>query len=114
MDCIFCKIANKEIESKFVYEDESVAAFRDVNPQAPEHILVVPKKHIESINTLTAEDSALMGHIMADVLPKIAKECNIADSGFRVVINTGEDGQQTVKHLHVHLIGGRKMTWPPG
>lgn len=113
-DCIFCKIANKEIESKIVYEDESTVAFRDLSPQAPEHILVIPKRHIESVNELTANDVALMGHIIAEVLPKIAKDLSIADSGYRVVINTGEDGQQTVKHLHVHLIGGRKMTWPPG
>ena len=113
-DCIFCKIAGKEIESKIVYEDDMAVAFRDLSPQAPEHILIIPKKHIESVNELTVEDSALMGHIMTEVLPKLAKELKIADSGYRVVINAGEDGQQTVKHLHVHLIGGRKMTWPPG
>ena len=113
-DCIFCKIANKDIESKIVYEDESAVAFRDLSPQAPEHILIIPKKHIGGVNELTGGDAALMGHIMAEALPKLAKDLNIAESGYRVVINSGEDGQQTVKHLHVHLIGGRKMTWPPG
>lgn len=114
MDCIFCKIASKEIESKTVYEDESVLAFRDLSPQAPEHILIIPKKHIASVNELSSNDVNLMGHIMAEVLPKIAKDLKIDENGYRVVINAGEDGQQTVKHLHVHLIGGRKMTWPPG
>ena len=113
-DCIFCKIAKKEIESKTVYEDDTVIAFRDLSPQAPEHVLVIPKKHVKSINELTSEDTALMGHIFTEVLPKVAKELNIAEGGYRVVINTGEDAEQTVKHLHVHLLGGRKMTWPPG
>lgn len=114
MDCIFCKIGAKEVPSTTVYEDESVMAFRDLSPQAPEHILIIPKKHIESVNELKNEDKELMGHIMAEVLPKLAKKLNIDENGYRVVINTGEDGQQTVKHLHIHLIGGRKMTWPPG
>lgn len=114
MDCIFCKIANKEIESKIVYEDESVLAFRDLSPQAPEHILIIPKKHIGSVNELKSDDVNLMGHIMAEVMPKIANDLKIDKNGYRVVVNAGEDGQQTVQHLHVHLIGGRKMTWPPG
>ncbi|MBR3722717.1 MAG: histidine triad nucleotide-binding protein [Selenomonadaceae bacterium] len=113
-DCIFCKIAKKEIESNLVYEDDMVVAFRDLSPQAPEHVLIVPKKHIASINDFTKDDVGLMGHIMVEVLPEVAKSLNIAEGGYRVVINTGEDAQQTVKHLHVHLLGGRKMTWPPG
>ena len=112
MDCIFCKIANKEINSALIYEDESVVAFRDLNPQAPQHILIVPKKHVANITEL--DDKELAAHIFVDVVPKIAKEVGVADSGFRIVVNTGEEGGQTVNHLHVHLLGGRKMTWPPG
>jgi len=111
-DCIFCKIANKEINSNLVYEDESVVAFRDLNPQAPQHILIVPKKHVANITEL--DDKEIAAHIFTEVVPKIAKEVGVAESGFRLVINTGEEGGQTVNHLHVHLIGGRKMTWPPG
>lgn len=113
-DCIFCKIANGEIPSQFIYEDESVAAFRDLNPQAPEHILIVPKKHVAKIIDFTAEDKDLAAHIFVDVVPEIAKKIGVDESGFRIVINTGEEGGQTVGHLHVHLLGGRKMTWPPG
>ena len=111
-DCIFCKIANKEINSNLVYEDESVVAFRDLNPQAPQHILIIPKKHVANITEL--DDKEIAAHIFTEVVPKIAKEVGVAESGFRLVINTGEEGGQTVNHLHVHLIGGRKMTWPPG
>ncbi len=111
-DCIFCKIANKEINSNLIYEDESVVAFRDLNPQAPQHILIVPKKHVANITEL--DDKEIAAHIFTEVVPKIAKEVGVAESGFRLVINTGEEGGQTVNHLHVHLIGGRKMTWPPG
>ena len=112
MDCIFCKIANKEINSNLLYEDESVVAFRDLNPQAPQHILIIPKKHVANITEL--DDKELAAHIFTEVVPKIAKEIGVAESGFRLVINTGEEGGQTVNHLHIHLIGGRKMTWPPG
>ena len=111
-DCIFCKIANKEINSALIYEDDSVVAFRDLNPQAPQHILIVPKKHVANIIELN--DKELAAHIFIEVVPKIAKEVGVDASGFRLVINTGEEGGQTVNHLHVHLIGGRKMTWPPG
>ena len=113
-DCIFCKIANGEIESKFIYEDDLVVAFRDLNPQAPEHILIVPKKHIAKIIDFTQEDKNLAAQIFVDVVTKITKEIGIDESGFRLVINTGNEGGQTVSHLHVHLLGGRKMTWPPG
>lgn len=111
-DCIFCKIANKEINSNLVYEDESVVAFRDLNPQAPQHILIVPKKHVANITEL--DDKELAAHIFTEVVPKIAAEVGVAEKGFRLVINTGEEGGQTVNHLHVHLIGGRSMQWPPG
>lgn len=113
-DCIFCKIAQKEIPSQLVYEDEQVAAFRDLEPQAPVHVLVIPKKHVESLLALTAVDKALISHIMIDVIPQLAKELQVDEKGFRVVANTGDEGGQSVKHLHFHLLGGRSMQWPPG
>ena len=113
MDCIFCKIANKEIPSTIVYEDEDVIAFRDLNPEAPVHILVIPKKHIASLNAATAEDQQLLGKVLLTI-QKIAAEQGIAEKGYRVVTNCGEQGGQTVMHLHFHLIGGREMLWPAG
>jgi len=111
-DCIFCKIANKEIDSKLIFEDDTVAAFRDMNPQAPQHILIIPKKHFSNI--VEVDDKEIAAHIFVDVVPEIAKLVGVEESGFRLVINTGKDGGQTVGHLHIHLLGGRKMTWPPG
>lgn len=113
-DCIFCKIAQKEIPSNFVYEDESVVAFRDLEPQAPVHVLVIPKKHIESLLAAAPEDKELIVHITCEVIPQLARELGVADQGFRVVANTGDEGGQSVKHLHFHLLGGRSMQWPPG
>lgn len=113
-DCIFCKIAAGEIPAQKVFEDDFVVAFRDLNPQAPVHVLIIPKKHVASVKNLTDDDKNLVAHIFVDVAKKIAAELGIADGGFRLVINTGDDGGQTVHHLHVHLLGGRKMTWPPG
>lgn len=113
-DCIFCKIVSKEIPSNMVYEDDVVVAFKDLEPQAPVHVLIVPKKHIRSLNDTTAADKDLLSHITIDVIPKLAQQCDIADSGYRIVINTGVEGGQTVDHLHFHLIGGRSMQWPPG
>ena len=113
-NCIFCKIARGDIPAQIVYEDSSLVAFKDLSPQAPVHVLIVPKKHIRSVADFQAEDKDLAAHIFVDVLPKLAAELKIADGGFRVVLNTGDDGGQTVHHLHVHLLGGRKMTWPPG
>ena len=113
MDCIFCKIANGEIKTEFIYEDEKIAAFKDLEPQAPTHVLIVPKKHIESLNDLTLENQELMGHMMIKVR-EIAKKLGIDESGYRLVINTGKDGGQTVNHLHIHLLGNRKLNWPAG
>lgn len=113
-DCIFCKIAHKEIPSQLVYEDEQVVAFKDLEPQAPVHVLVIPKKHIASILELNAEDRDLTAHIMQEVIPELAKKLGIAEKGFRIVTNTGAEGGQSVKHLHFHLLGGRSMQWPPG
>lgn len=107
-DCLFCKIIKREIPSTIVYEDEEILAFRDINPVAPVHVLVIPKKHISSLVDLKPEDEALVGRIYS-VINKIAKQENIFESGFRVVVNCGEDGGQEVKHLHFHLIGGKKL-----
>ena len=111
-DCIFCKIANGEIPSNKVYEDEQIMCFHDADPQAPVHVLIIPKKHIESLDDLQEEDKELVGTIMLKV-KDLAKDLGL-DNGYRLVNNCGEDGFQTVKHLHFHLLGGRSMQWPPG
>lgn len=108
MDCIFCKIAAGEIPSTKVYEDDKVLAFKDINPLAPVHILVIPKTHIESTAEITADNSAVVAHIF-EVIAKIAKEQGIDKDGFRVVSNCGENGCQSVKHLHFHILGGKKL-----
>ena len=106
-NCIFCKIIKGEIPSNKVYEDDEILAFNDINPMAPVHILVIPKKHIESANEIKEEDELLIGK-MFTVIKKLAKENNL-DNGYRIVNNCGEDGGQAVKHLHFHLLGGRKL-----
>lgn len=111
-DCLFCKIAGKEVQSSIVYEDENMVAFNDINPQAPVHILVVPKKHIPTLLGVKDEDKDLIFSIQK-VIARIAQEKNLVD-GFRVVINCGPNAGQAVYHLHFHLLGGRKMEWPPG
>ena len=113
MDCLFCKIINGDIPCSKVYEDETVLAFRDIEPQAPTHILIIPKEHIKSAAEITCENSAVIAHIF-EVAAKIAKDEGIAESGYRIVNNCGEDGGQTVGHLHFHLLGGRSLQWPPG
>ncbi len=113
MDCLFCKIIAGDIPSAKVYEDDKVYAFRDIEPQAPVHILIIPKVHIASANELTEENASIVGHIFA-VAAKIAKEEGIADGGYRIVNNCGQDGGQTVGHLHFHMLGGRSLAWPPG
>ena len=113
MDCLFCKIAAGEIPSAKVYEDDLVYAFRDIDPQAPQHILLIPRKHLKSVLELTAEDAGLIAH-MFEVVQIITKEQGIAEDGFRLVFNTGENGQQSVPHLHMHILGGRMLQWPPG
>jgi len=113
-DCIFCRIAQGEIPSTKVYEDDLVLAFRDLDPQAPEHVLVIPKKHITSVLDFAEEDRELAAHILTVVVPKIARELGVDVGGFRLVTNTGADGGQTVGHLHFHLLGGRSLAWPPG
>lgn len=113
MDCLFCKIVKGEIPSEKVYEDELVYAFNDISPTAPTHVLIIPKKHISSALEIDDENSSLIGHIFS-VANKIAKSVGIDERGFRIVNNCGEDGGQTVNHIHFHLIGGRNLAWPPG
>ena len=108
MDCIFCKIIKGEIPSKKVYEDELVYAFNDINPTAPVHVLIIPKQHISSVNEVTPENSAVISRIY-EVAAKLASELGIAESGYRIVSNTGADSGQTVFHLHFHLLGGTKL-----
>ena len=107
-DCIFCKIIQGEIPSVKVYEDEIVTAFNDINPVAPTHILVVPKKHIPWVNDLNEDDEVTVGHLFT-VARKLAGEAGISESGYRLIINNGPDGGQIIYHLHLHLLGGRKM-----
>jgi histidine triad (HIT) family protein len=109
---IFTKIICKEIPADIVYEDNISLAFKDINPQAPVHILVIPKKPIYNLDEGTEEDKTLLGHLLL-IVPKIAREMGL-DNGYRVVINNGNDGGQTVNHLHLHILGKRQMTWPPG
>lgn len=112
-NCLFCRIMAGEIPSAQVYEDDQAFAFRDIHPQAPTHILLIPKKHIASLNEASTEDRALLGYLMW-VAPQIAAQEGISENGFRVVANTGRDAGQTVEHIHLHILGGRPMNWPPG
>lgn len=113
MECVFCKIIKKEIKSNIVYEDEEIVAFRDINPQAPVHILVIPKNHIQSLNEIREEDVELIGKIHK-AIKEIARSEKIDTSGYRVVLNTGSDSGQAIQHIHFHLLGGRRLSWPPG
>lgn len=112
-DCIFCKIAAGAFDTQFVYQDEELVAFRDINPQAPIHILIIPRRHIPQIRQLQGSDEKLVGRMILTAI-EIAEQEQIAESGYRIVINCGENGGQEVDHIHLHLLGGRKMTWPPG
>ena len=112
-DCLFCKIINGDIPCDKLYEDDKVLAFNDIDPQAPVHFLVIPKEHIKSAAEITAENSSIISHIF-EVVAKIAAEKGISEKGFRVVNNCGEDGGQTVGHLHFHVLAGRNIGWPPG
>ncbi len=112
-DCIFCKIVNGEIKTTLIYEDDKVLAFNDIDPQAPVHILVIPKEHISSINNINENNHEIVGYIYS-IISKLAKEKGIADKGYRIVSNCGQEGGQTVDHLHFHLLGGRNLQWPPG
>lgn len=113
MDCLFCRIIKGEIPAKILYQDDYVAAFNDINPQAPHHFLIVPKKHISTLNELTDKDHELIGR-MTHTAQMLAKQLNIAEDGYRVVMNCNAGAGQTVFHIHMHLLGGRQLTWPPG
>lgn len=112
MECIFCKIANKEIGSDIVYEDELFVAFKDIKPVAPTHVLIIPRRHIEGVQALKEEDESLVGKMILKA-KDIANKLNLKE-GYRLVFNVGEYGGQTVFHIHLHIIGGRPMMWPPG
>lgn len=112
MDCLFCKIINKEIPSKFIYEDDLVVAFNDINAQAPVHFLIIPKEHIASNDDINEQNSQLIGHIFT-VAKSLSKEHGLSN-GYRIVNNCRDDGGQTVNHIHFHVLGGRQMLWPPG
>ncbi len=112
-NCLFCRIRDGAIPAKIVHEDDRAFAFRDINPQAPTHVLVVPRKHIASLNDLTEADDALIGHLHR-VAAQIAGAEGVRDAGYRVLFNCGAGAGQTVWHLHLHLLGGRPMRWPPG
>lgn len=111
--CIFCKIIRGEIPCSKVYEDDKILAFKDINPGAPIHVLIIPKKHISSLNDLQEEDSQYINAVHSNI-KHIAELMGVFKDGYRVVVNCGEDGGQTVGHLHFHLLGGRKLKWPPG
>ncbi len=112
-DCLFCRIIRREIPASIVHEDERVIAFNDINPQASTHVLVVPKRHIESLNALEPSDDAIVGEVVRRAAA-IAKDRGIDQRGYRTVFNTNREAGQTVFHIHLHLIGGRSMAWPPG
>jgi len=113
MDCLFCKIATGKIPATIIYRDDWVVAFDDIHPQAPQHKLIIPQKHIATLNDLQEEDNELIGH-MIQTASQLAKQLAIADEGYRVVLNCNAGAGQTVFHVHLHLLGGRPLTWPPG
>lgn len=113
MDCLFCKIIKGEIPSKKVYEDDMIYAFYDIEPQSPEHVIVIPKEHIKSADEITEENVKYIAAVW-EKIPQIAKQLGISENGYRVVNNCGEYGGQTVGHIHFHLMGGRKFSWPAG
>ena len=113
MTCIFCKIVAGEIPSKIVYKDEEIVAFDDISPKAPTHVIIIPTRHIKKVSDLTPEDACLAGRLIV-VANQIAQERGLVKNGFRLVFNCGPDAGQAVEHIHLHLLGGRKMEWPPG
>ena len=113
MSTIFTKIINREIPADIIYEDDEILAFNDINPQAPVHILIIPKKEIKTINDIHSKDTAIIGKLFL-IAKKIAKQVNISEDGYRLVMNCNEYGGQSVYHIHLHLMGGRKLLWPPG
>lgn len=112
-DCLFCKIVQKSIPAKIVYEDDQTLAFDDINPQAPVHTLIIPRKHIAAVQDCRNDESALLAQLLV-TCANVAKQKGLSESGYRIVTNTGRDAGQTVFHLHLHVLGGRHMRWPPG
>jgi len=112
-ECIFCKLINRDIPTEIVFESDTVFAFKDIDPQAPHHILIIPKKHIPTLNDLTTEDSGLISELVLTAI-QIAGELKIDGDGYRTLFNCNAEGGQDVYHIHLHLLGGRKMNWPPG
>ena len=113
MDCLFCRIVAGEIPADVVHQDERAVAFRDINPQSPVHVLVIPRDHLESLDEATLKDEALLGHLLR-VAARVANEQGLSESGYRTVVNTGAGAGQSVFHLHLHVIGGQHLSWPPG
>ncbi|HEX8177540.1 MAG TPA: histidine triad nucleotide-binding protein [Pyrinomonadaceae bacterium] len=113
MDCLFCRIIAGEIPADVVHQDDVCLAFRDINPQAPTHVLVIPREHIESLDEATQRDERTLGHLLR-VAARVANQEGLSESGYRTVINTGAGAGQSVFHLHLHVLGGRQMNWPPG
>lgn len=112
MDCLFCKIIHREIPADIIYEDDQVVAFNDINPQAPHHSLIIPKRHIATLNDITPDDHNLLGSLFS-AAATIAKQQGFAEQGYRTVFNCNEQGGQTVYHIHLHLLGGKPLGWPP-
>ncbi|MDT4897198.1 MAG: histidine triad family protein [Acidobacteriota bacterium] len=113
MNCLFCQIVAGEVSADIVHQDERCVAFRDINPQAPVHVLVIPRDHTESLDEATQRDEAMLGHLLR-VAARIANEQGLSESGYRTIINTGAGAGQSVFHLHLHVLGGRTLNWPPG
>lgn len=113
MDCLFCKIIDKAIPAKIIYQDDKVVAFEDIHPKAPHHLLIIPIRHIATLNEIKEEDHALLGY-MVHIAKTLANDLTIAESGYRLVMNCNAGAGQTVFHIHLHLLGGRQMQWPPG
>lgn len=113
MDCLFCKIVSGDLPAEIIYQDDKVAAFADINGQAPHHYLIIPRKHIATLNDVEEADGPLLGHMM-QTAQRLAKQLDISEQGFRTVMNINAEGGQTVFHIHLHLLGGRQMNWPPG
>lgn len=112
-DCIFCKIASHEVNSRIVFENERVVAFHDLFPAAPTHLLIIPKQHYDTLNDVPASDAAILGELMTTAV-QLARDNDLADDGYRVVMNCNQNGGQSVYHIHLHLLAGRRLSWPPG
>ena len=112
-DCLFCRIVDEDIPADVVYQSDAAIAFRDINPQAPTHVLIIPRRHVSTINDLNAGDEELVGNLVL-AAKEIARQEGLADNGYRVVMNCGEEAGQSVFHIHLHLLGGRMLNWPPG